>query len=91
SAILFATGRGAPQGFPFVPVVKVTGNARTWSLMREHMDCSVAGVIDGAEPLEEAARRVFDALMRTCRGEPTAAERCGYVNSMNIWTTGPTI
>ena len=28
--IVFTTGRGAPQGFPLVPVIKVTGNAHTF-------------------------------------------------------------
>ena len=91
NVIAFATGRGAPQGFPFVPVVKVTGNARTWRLMREHMDCFAGGVMTGGQSVQEAGAEVFEALMRAAGGAPTAAERSGYVNSMNIWTTGPVI
>lgn len=89
--IAFATGRGAPQGFPFVPVVKVTGNARTWSLMREHMDYFAGGVMTGDSSVEEAGAELFEALLRAASGETTAAEKSGYVNSMNIWTTGPAI
>lgn len=89
--VAFATGRGAPQGFPFVPVVKVTGNIRTWNVMREHMDVCVSGVITGDESVGSAGKRVFEALMAAARGEPTAAEKSGYTNSMNIWTVGPAI
>ena len=89
--IVFSTGRGAPQGFPFVPVVKVTGNARTFERMNEHMDLSVAGLLQGTETREGAAARLFDAVLRTASGEPTKAERSGYNNSMNIYVTGPVI
>ena len=57
NVIAFATGRGAPQGFPFVPVVKLTANSVTWERMRDHMDMSVAGVIEGSESLPEAVER----------------------------------
>lgn len=89
--IVFSTGRGAPQGFPFVPVVKVTGNARTFERMSEHMDLCVAGLTQGTESVESAAGRLFEAVIRTASGEPTKAERCNYNNSMNIYVTGPVI
>lgn len=89
--VLFATGRGAPQGFPFMPVIKITGNKKTWQLMNEHMDCCVASVIDGELHTEDAAKEVLEKIFAVISGEPTKAELCGYVNSMNIYTTGPTI
>lgn len=89
--ILFTTGRGAPQGFPFVPVIKVTGNERTWQHMQEHMDCCVASVMNGQESYEAAAKRLFDAVMAYASGRKTKAEICNYNNSMNIYVTGPTI
>ncbi|MCI5851900.1 MAG: altronate dehydratase family protein [Sutterellaceae bacterium] len=91
NAVLFTTGRGAPQGFPFVPVLKVTGNSRTWRAMRRHMDCFAGGIMAGEETPAEAGARIFDALIRTASGDETAAEVTGYTNSMNIWTKGPTI
>lgn len=89
--IVFSTGRGAPQGFPFVPVVKVTGNARTFERMNEHMDLCVAGLMRGTESVETAAGRLFEAVITVASGEPAKAERCGYNSSMNIYVTGPVI
>ena len=89
--VVFATGRGAPQGFPFMPVVKITGNARTWERMREHMDVYVGDVISGEKTNEAAALDVFEHVLAAASGEPTAAERTGYFRSMNIYTTGPVI
>ncbi len=89
--ILFATGRGAPQGFPFVPVVKVTGNERTAKMMHEHMDCDVSAVIRGEQSLEEAARDVWSFVLEVLSGQPTKAEQCRFFGAMNIYTTGPTI
>jgi altronate dehydratase large subunit len=89
--IAFATGRGAPQGFPFVPVVKLTGNARTWENMRDHMDLSVTGVIEGTESLPEAGQRIVDTLMDVASGARTRAEITGYTRAMDIYVTGPVI
>ena len=89
--IAFATGRGAPQGFPFVPVVKLTGNALTWERMRDHMDMSVAGVIEGTESLPEAGERLVKTILDVASGEKTRAEITGYTRAMDIYTIGPVI
>lgn len=89
--IAFATGRGAPQGFPFVPVVKITGNERTWQNLPDHMDLSVSGVIDGTESLPDAGRRLFAGLLDVASGAPTKAEISGYTRAMDIYTIGPVI
>ncbi|GAH67187.1 unnamed protein product, partial [marine sediment metagenome] len=36
--ILFSTGLGAPQGFPFAPVIKITANPITYQHLPDHMD-----------------------------------------------------
>ncbi len=89
--IAFATGRGAPQGFPFVPVVKITANALTWERMRDHMDLSVAGVIDGSESLPEAGSRLVNTIMDVASGKRTRAEITGYTRAMDIYVVGPVI
>ena len=89
--ILFATGRGAPQGFPFVPVVKVTGNIVTWRKLQDHMDCYVGTIMEGTESLPAAGRRLFRELQEYASGRLTKAEISGYCNSMDIYVTGPVI
>lgn len=89
--IVFTTGRGAPQGFPLVPVIKVTGNAHTFEHMNDHMDLCVAEVIDGGESLTDAAGRIFEKLLQTASGAWTKAESSGYTRAMDIFMTGPLI
>jgi altronate dehydratase large subunit len=89
--IAFSTGRGAPQGFPFVPVVKITGNERTWRSLRDHMDIYVGTVLEGTETLREAGRRIFTQLLDFASGRLTRAEISGYTDSMDIYVIGPVI
>jgi altronate dehydratase large subunit len=88
--IAFTTGRGAPQGFPFVPVVKITGNGRTWAQLPEHMDVDVSGMADGLR-LAEAGERIYASLLQAASGRPTKAELTGYTRSMDIYTVGPVL
>jgi altronate dehydratase large subunit len=89
--ITFTTGRGAPQGFPFVPVIKVTGNEKTWGNLKDHMDFNVSSVIDGSESLADAGNRLLDEVVRVASGKKTKAEISGYTSSMDIYMTGPVI
>ena len=89
--IAFATGRGAPQGFPFVPVVKLTGNPVTWQKLRDHMDVYVGTIMEGTETLPAAGRRLFAECLGFASGRLTKAEISGYTNSMDIYVTGPVI
>jgi altronate dehydratase large subunit len=89
--IAFATGRGAPQGFPFVPVVKITGNERTWQTLRDHMDIYVGTILEGTESLPGAGQRIFKELLEFASGKLTKAEISGYTDSMDIYVVGPVI
>jgi altronate dehydratase large subunit len=91
NVIVFTTGRGAPQGFPFVPVIKVTGNMHTWEHLRDHMDLSVHGVMTGEESLDKAGTRIYEQVLKTASGEGTKAEISRYVQAMDIYVTGPVI
>jgi altronate dehydratase large subunit len=76
--VLFTTGLGTPTGNPIAPVVKITGNPRTAETMADNIDVDVSGIIFNGEPLDDAAGRLFDAMIETCSGQPTAAERLGH-------------
>lgn len=89
--IVFATGRGAPQGFPFVPVLKITGSRTAAEKMIDHIDMNLSAVIDGGDTIPDAGRRVLQELVRIASGTMTKAEISGYVNSMDIYMQGPVI
>ena len=91
TVIAFTTGRGAPQGFPFVPVIKVTGNEKTWANLIDHMDFNVSSVIEGTESLAKAGQRLLAEVVRVASGKMTKAEISGYTSSMDIYMVGPVI
>ena len=87
--IAFSTGLGAPQGFPFVPVFKITGNKRTWERLKDHIDIDVSTIIEGKETLPQAGRRIFNEILEIASKKLTKAEISGYTKSMDIYTVGP--
>ena len=89
--IAFTTGRGAPQGFPFVPVIKITGNQNTWELLPDHMDLNVSNIMAGRESLPEAGERIVQEILAVASGKLTKAEISGYTKAMDIYTVGPVI
>jgi len=89
--IAFATGLGAPQGFPFVPVIKICANSRTVERLPDFIDLDVSGVISGEESLKEAGERIFREILEVASGKSTKAEALGYSGSTNIYTTGPIV
>jgi len=91
NVIVFATGRGAPQGFPFVPVLKITGSRTAIEKMKDHIDLDVSTVLFGEESIDEASVRLFEAIVDTASGTVVKAEACGYYNSMDIYMKGPVI
>lgn len=72
--VAFTTGRGSTTGNPIVPVVKVTGNPKTWSEMSNNIDVNASTVLDG-NPISEAGDRVYETLIEVADGRRTAAER----------------
>jgi len=91
NVIAFTTGRGAPQGFPFIPVIKITGNRVTWKNLWDHMDIDVSSVMEGAETLPDAGKRIFTEILAVASGKLTKAEISGYTDSMDIYIIGPVI
>lgn len=76
--MLFSTGRGTPIGNPLMPVIKVTGNARTYRRMRDNIDFDASGVIAVRVTVGEQAASLRGLLVDVCNGEPTKAEALGF-------------
>lgn len=91
NVIAFTTGLGAPQGFPFVPVIKITGNHNTWEKLQDHMDLNVSGVMQGTETLPAVGKRIYEDILEVASGRLTKAEISGYTKAMDIYTVGPVI
>lgn len=89
--IVFATGRGAPQGFPFVPVIKITGSHTAAEKMIDHIDMNLGAVLDGDDTIPDAGKRVLERVVSVASGEVTKAELSGYFNAMDIFMQGPVI
>jgi altronate dehydratase large subunit len=72
--IAFTSGRGTPTGFPFVPVIKITGNDKTFIKMEENIDINAGDIIENGVSLEEKGNEIFEKVIKVADGEMTKAE-----------------
>jgi altronate dehydratase large subunit len=89
--MLFSTGRGAPQGFPSMPVIKICGNPHTYQRMENDMDVNAGLVILGQKSVREIGEEVFALMLDVLKGRQTKNEALGYFGSIDIHTLGPVI
>lgn len=89
--ILFSTGRGAPQGFPVVPVVKICGNPITYDRMQHDMDINAGLITLGEKSIAEIGEETFEMLLRVANGEKSKGESINYNKSMDFYCLGPVI
>jgi altronate dehydratase large subunit len=86
---VFTTGRGAPNGNPIMPTVKICGNSKTNVSLSEHIDVDVSSVIDETETVEEAGRRAYEYAVKVANGRLTKAEILNFDGGMEILIKGP--
>lgn len=87
----FSTGRGAPQGFPTMPVLKICGNPVTYEHLKDDMDINAGRIITGEKSIEEVGEETFAKFVSVLSGEETKCEQLKYFNSIDIYTMGPVI
>ncbi len=85
---LFTTGRGAPNGNPIMPTVKICGNSKTMKTMSEHIDVDVSSIIDETETLEHAGERLYEFAVDVANGKLTKCEILNF-EGMEILIKGP--
>jgi Altronate dehydratase len=87
--MVFPTGRGAPNGNPLMPAIKVCGNEKTNRNLSTHIDIDVAAVIDGTETVEQAGQRLLQLAVDVASGTLTQAEIVNFDGNMEILIKGP--
>ncbi|MDR3563443.1 MAG: UxaA family hydrolase [Negativicutes bacterium] len=76
--VAFTTGRGNPTGFPFVTVIKITGNQFTYESMKENFDFYAGDIISDGVTVQEKGKELLEMMIRIANGELTTAEKiCG--------------
>src|SRR5690606_10995448 len=76
--VLFVTGRGSVIGSAIAPLIKVTGNTRTYERMIDDMDFNAGRVLTGELTLEQAGEELCRQVMRVAAGEPSKPEALGH-------------
>ncbi|HUL00146.1 MAG TPA: UxaA family hydrolase [Nitrospirota bacterium] len=72
--VAFTSGRGNPTGFPFVPIIKVTGNDFTFEKMKDDFDFNAGGIISKGNSIEDTGKEFFEMVLRVANGEKTKSE-----------------
>lgn len=76
--VLFVTGRGSVIGSPVAPLVKVTGNSRTYVRMEEDMDFDAGRVLAGEMTLDQCADELGGMVADVAAGQPSKPEALGH-------------
>jgi altronate hydrolase len=76
--ILFITGRGSVIGSPVAPLIKITGNSRTYRNMTEDMDFNAGRVLSGELSMDEAADELLELIANVASGQSSKPERLGH-------------
>ena len=89
--MMFSTGRGAPQGYPTMPVIKICGNPHTYEHMKNDMDINAGRIINGEKSIEEIGEETILKMINVMNGEFTKNEAVQYYNFIDIHVLGPVI
>ena len=76
--ILFITGRGSVIGSPVSPVIKITGNSRTFRRMHEDMDFDAGRILSGEITLDQAGEELLALVEQVAAGARSKPEALGH-------------
>lgn len=79
--VVFSSGRGTPLGCPLAPVIKITGNERTYQIMKDNIDFDASPALCGAKSMEELGGELYEMVVETCNGKLTKAEALGFTET----------
>jgi len=76
--VLFITGRGSVIGSAVAPLIKITGNERTYRKMAGDMDFNAGRILSGAVTLDEASIDLTELIADVAGGRPSKPELLGH-------------
>jgi Altronate dehydratase len=76
--VVFTTGLGTPTGNPIGPVLKLTGNSRTFKNMEDNLDVDVSSIISGESTVAECAETLLKEVISVANGKMVKAEVLGF-------------
>jgi altronate dehydratase large subunit len=76
--VLFVTGRGSVIGSAVAPLIKVTGNERTYRNMTEDMDFNAGRILSGEVTLDQASVELMDLIGDVAAGQSSKPEKLGH-------------
>jgi len=76
--VCFTSGRGSTTGHAVAPVIKITGNPKTYGNLEDNIDINAGTTLDGSESLNSVGRRIFDEIVSVANGKKTKAEALGF-------------
>ncbi len=76
--VLFITGRGSVIGSAVAPLIKITGNERTYRNMTEDMDFNAGRVLSGDATMDQAADELTELIADVAAGRQSKPERLGH-------------
>ena len=76
--VIFITGRGSVIGSPVAPLIKVTGNSRTFEKMIGDMDFNAGYILEGSKNLDTSALDLLRLIVEVASGKPSKPEALGH-------------
>lgn len=76
--VLFVTGRGSVIGSPIAPLIKVTGNSRTFARMSEDMDFNAGRILTGDITVMQAGTELARMVAAVAGGALSKPEALGH-------------
>ena len=76
--VLFVTGRGSVIGSAIAPLIKVTGNERTYKNMTDDMDFNAGRILSGQVTLDEASVELMNLIADVAAGQSSKPEKLGH-------------
>lgn len=60
------------------PVIKVTGNAKTYANMKDNIDFDASVVLTGEKTIDQRGEDLFNEMLEVANGKVTKAEAFGF-------------